>query len=469
MQSRIREHELIVRARPAVLTVGFETSSRFRLFGVALLLGALPVAIFWRAHLFFILDDWTELWMMSRYPFAHYLALPNGEQWFPFFHLIFYGLIKIVGQNYKWLVLVNCLGTGLNAFLFYLLCRRNFSGRLSLGLSLVYAVAAVHYATVWMAFYICMIMSLHFFLVSLLLTGRYLRRPSITALFGIGLCSGASVLSHNFSLMALLTIPLYALLVGGRNRQRAFWVLSATIFMVFLGFLIGYWQFAGLRAAESHNREIFSSLFERSYVYVWFLGSFSYPLRYALSAQFLEPVRAFLFSLFFLGPIAGIIIFKGKPQEKRLAVWALLLNALPMLLVSLVRHQMPLSVAGSSRYGIMTLVGALFLLGITWEILARMLWFWPVPQTLPAMGVLAAVISCQLLLSPIVLAPYRRFNQQVGICYSDLKAQGFLAAPREDNRLFCPEAHPFLTRGQAVDVQRFLCGKSDALSASPSP
>ncbi len=437
------------------LTECVETPSGFRLLGVALLLCTLPVAIFWRAHLFFILDDWSEVWMMSHYPFAQYLTLPDGEQWFPMFHLIFYPLIKIFGESYSWLILINCLATGLNAFLLYLLCRRHFSGRLSLGLSLIYAVAAVHYATVWMAFYICYIMSLGFFLISLLLTGRYLRRPSNLVLLGICLCSGASVLSHNYSLMSLPAIPLYALLLGGQNRQRAFWALSAAIFMVFVGFTIGYLQFAGVNAAQSQNRAILSGLLDPSYLYFWFLGSFSYPLRYTLSARYLEPARAFLFSLLLLVPMAGIIIFKGKREEKLLALWALLLNALPMLLVAMGRHQMSLTWAGSERYAVLTLVGAIFLVGIVWKILARTLTFRPVPQTLLAVGVLTVVIAGQLLPSPAILIVYRNHNRRTMNCYNDLKAQKFLSAPEEDKMLFCPEAHPFLTRGQAIEIQRF--------------
>lgn len=428
----------------------------FRLLAIAFLLCALPVAIFWRPHLFFIADDWTALWLMSQHPLAHYLTLPDGEQWFPLFHLVFYSLIKVFGEHYSWMVLINCLGTGLNAFLLYLFYRRHFSDRISLVLSLIYALAAVHYATIWMAFYICYILSLTFFLSALLLTDRYLRSPSFPVLLGIGLCSGASVLSHNYSLLALLAIPLYPVLVRGRNRKRAFWALSSMVFMVLLGFTVGYLHFAGAKAAEFHNREILSRFPGLSYLYYWFLGSFSYPMRYTFSARYLAPARAFLFSLLLLGPMAAIIIFKGKPEEKGLALWALLLNALPMLLVALARHQMPLQQAGSERYGVLTLVGALFLVGIAWTILARTVTYRPAQHSLLALGVLTAIILSQLLPSPDVLIPYREWNRQSIKRYSALKAQGFRATPEEAQALFLPGDHPWLTWGQAIAIHRYL-------------
>ena len=81
------------------------------------LLLAVPVLLFWRPYFFYIIDDWTALIQMVDYPFGQYLLTPDGEQWFPFFRLIFYGLVRLAGERYYLLVLVNCLGTGVNAFL----------------------------------------------------------------------------------------------------------------------------------------------------------------------------------------------------------------------------------------------------------------------------------------------------------------------------------------------------------------
>ena len=140
---------------------------------VLLVLLALPVIIFWRPVFFYILDDWTALIQMAERPFGQYLVTPDGEQWFPFFHLVYYGLVKIAGEHYSLLVLINCLGTGVNAFLLYNFFRRHWEPGLALTLSLLYAVAAVHHATAWNAFYFGYLMSLGFFLGALLLTDGY--------------------------------------------------------------------------------------------------------------------------------------------------------------------------------------------------------------------------------------------------------------------------------------------------------
>ena len=74
---------------------------------VLLVFLAAPVIIFWRPVFFYILDDWTALIQMAELPFSQYLLIPDGEQWFPFFHLLYYGLIKMAGEQYSLLVLIN--------------------------------------------------------------------------------------------------------------------------------------------------------------------------------------------------------------------------------------------------------------------------------------------------------------------------------------------------------------------------
>ena len=120
---------------------------------VLLVLLAVPVIIFWRPGFFYIIDDWTALIQMAERPFGQYLLTPDGEQWFPFFHLLYYGLVKIAGEQYSILVLINCLGTGVDAFLLYSFCRRHWEPGLALTLSLLYAISAAHHAIAWNAFY----------------------------------------------------------------------------------------------------------------------------------------------------------------------------------------------------------------------------------------------------------------------------------------------------------------------------
>ena len=136
--------------------------SEFSLFWVGFLLLAVPLAFYFRTDLFYLWDDWTELDLLTHKSFWQYLITPDGEIYFPFFHLIFYGLVKIAREKYWILVLVNCLGTGTAAYLLYLFLQRHFSVYLSLTFSLLYAGSALHQVTVWNAFYLCYILSLIF-------------------------------------------------------------------------------------------------------------------------------------------------------------------------------------------------------------------------------------------------------------------------------------------------------------------
>ena len=162
---------------------------------------------------------------MAERPFGQYLVTPDGEQWFPFFHLLYYGLVKIAGEKYSILVLINCLGTGVNAFLLYNFCRRHWEPGLALTLSLLYAMSAAHHAIAWNAFYFGYLLSLGFFLGALLITDRYLHAPSGGKLWGIGVCAALSILSHNYPLLGLLALPLYILIIG----ERVSWAPSGPL------------------------------------------------------------------------------------------------------------------------------------------------------------------------------------------------------------------------------------------------
>jgi hypothetical protein len=166
-----------------------------RPFLILLLLLSLPLIIFWKPIFFYMLDDWTALIAMVQYPFGQYLVTPDGEQWFPFFHLLYYGLVKIAGMHYSILVLINCLGTGVNAFLVYCFFRRHWAPGLALSLSIVYVMAALHHAIAWNAFYFGYALSLGMFLGALLLTDSYMHTPTKRKLWGIGLCAILSILS----------------------------------------------------------------------------------------------------------------------------------------------------------------------------------------------------------------------------------------------------------------------------------
>ena len=200
---------------------------------ILVLLGllALPVIIFWRPGFFYIIDDWTALIQMAERPFGQYLLTPDGEQWFPFFHLLYYGLVKIAGEQYSILVLINCLGTGVNAFLLYSFCRRHWEPGLALTLSLLYAMSAAHHAIAWNAF-----SRLSCQPGVLSGSAAYHRpvsaRPLGRQALGHRGCATLSILSHNYPLLGLLALPLYIIIMGEKVSWSAFWAVAGVVGLV---------------------------------------------------------------------------------------------------------------------------------------------------------------------------------------------------------------------------------------------
>jgi hypothetical protein len=106
----------------------------------------------------------------------------------------------------------------------------------------------------------------------------------------------------------------------------------------------------------------------------------------------------------------------GTPLERRLGLWALLLNALPFLMVSLGRYMFAYDYAFTARYVFFTLVGAMLLVGITWTILYRR-----VPAgiclRLSTFVIIAAMISGQILSMPFWQKSYLYLSRQALDCY----------------------------------------------------
>lgn len=425
---------------------------------VALALLALPLIIFWRPGYFYILDDWTALIQMVEKPWGQYLITPDGEQWFPFFHLVYYGLVKLAGEHYDLLVFINCLGTGVNAFLLFLFFRRHWSLGESLVLSLWYAGAAVHHAIAWNSFYVGYLLSLAFFLGALLLTDRYLRSPSVLLLSGIGLCAGLSLLSHNYPLVGLLALPLYVLLLGDdTGARRRFWVLTGVIGLVYLVFTGGYLICAGGAAATSHNVQLFAGLPGPAYLVHLCYGAVLAPFFYLFWGHYHFPVAAYVAGVALLGSSLTVVWRWGAAPEKRLAAWALLANALPFVLVSLTRYPRSVNQAFVARYGIFTLIGALLVVGTAWRVLAarypRRKWTYSL-----ALGLVAVTAWGQLFSLPRWTQKYRDMSRAARNCYALLNhdARAGRMISREDFQKFCPTAHPAITRSQAMAIHRFL-------------
>ena len=195
--------------------------------GILLLFLVIPIILFWRRDLFFIRDDWSLLHLMVDTNLWVYIRMADGEVLMPVTRFIYYILIHLFGIHYEWLILINCLLTGLNGFLLYLIFKSHFKPNLALALSLLYVVTAVHSATVQMAFYICAILCLSFFLLSLLFTQIYIRRPSDHELTGDWfICLALSELLEFFLIGNLDLAHLRRLVLGGRDKTASFGVDS---------------------------------------------------------------------------------------------------------------------------------------------------------------------------------------------------------------------------------------------------
>jgi hypothetical protein len=426
---------------------------------VLLLLLALPVLIFWKPGFFYILDDWTALIQMAERPFGQYLVTPDGEQWFPIFHLLYYGLVKIAGERYSLLVLINCLGTGVNAFLIYNFFRRHLEPGLALTLSLLYVIAAAHHATAWNAFYFGYLLSLGFLLGALLLTDGYLRAPSGGKLWGIGLCAALSILSHNYPLLGLLALPLYVLLMGEKVSWGAFWAVAGVVGLVYVMFALGYFRFAGFSAAASRNFQVFSSLPGPAYLLHILCGALVSPFLYLFWGHYHFPIPAYIAGVALLTASLAAIWFWGGKADKRLALWALSANVLPFFLVSLTRYQRSVSQAFVARYDIFTLIGALLLIGIAWRLLAARM---PSRRLAGALGgvILAVMVWGQFFSLPLWTAKYLEMSRLAKKCYVMLNhgTSASQSMPAEEYGKFCPDAHPTITPGQARAIRRLLGG-----------
>jgi hypothetical protein len=425
-----------------------KTETVFPVYIIFLTLLLIPVAFYWRYDLFFLWDDWTELDFIAHNNFAKYLVMPNGEIFFPFFHLIFYALVKFVGEYHGFFVLVNCLGTGVAAFLIYLFFRNHLSSNLALLLSLLYAGSAVHPAIAWNAFYLCYILCLIFFMAALLLTDSYRRSPSYMALWGIGLFSWLSIHSHNYTLLALLVLPIYVLFMGGVKSMRKAVYLAGVLGILLLSFVGEYLAFAGIKSTTFFNQSVLSTVPDYTFFTFWICGAFLSPVYFLFGGHFQVPLLAVIFGNLLLGVCILVIWVMGTPLERRLGLWALLLNALPFLMVSLGRYMFTYDYAFTARYVFFTLVGAMLLVGITWTILSRRI---PAGNFLRllAFGIIAVMISSQIFTMPCWQKGYLHMSRKALDCY---EAAECLV---NDGVLLVNPQHP-LEASQVNAIRQFL-------------
>jgi len=427
---------------------GQKTETVFPVYIIFLTLLLVPAAFYWRYDLFFLWDDWTELDFIAHNNLTTYLVMPNGEIFFPFFHLIFYALLKFVGEYHGFFVLVNCLGTGVAAFLIYLFFKNHLSPNLALLLSLLYAGSAVHPAIAWNAFYLCYILCLIFFMAALLLAGSYIQSPSYKALWGIGLCAWLSIHSHNYTLLALLALPLYVIFMGGAQSMRKTLSLAGVIGIVLLSFAGEYLTFAGIKSTTFFNQSVLSTVPDYTFFTFWFCGAFLSPVYFLFGGHFQVPLLTVMIGTLLLGFCILVIWVMGTPRERRLGLWALLLNALPFLMVSLGRYTFAYEYAFTARYIFFTLVGGMLLVGITWTILARR-----VPagnfSRLLAFGIMAVMISGQIFTMPFWQIGYLHMSRKALSCYQ--AEEGLI----NDGLLLVNPQHP-LGASQVSAIRQFL-------------
>ena len=437
--------------------------TNIRQLGILLLFLIIPVILFWNRDIFFILDDWSLLHLMVGNNLWVYSRMPDGEIFMPVTRVAYYILIHLFGANIKWLILVNCLLTGLNAFLVYLIFKGHFKPNLALALGILYAVAAVHSATAQMAFYICAILCLSFFLLSLLFTQNYIRRPSTMTLLAIGLCAWLSVNSWNFSLLGIWTLPIYAALFGRAGAKRQLVRLSAVIGLVFLCFTAEYFMFNGLAGATSCNPKLFSQLFSFSYFGHWVVGSFLAPVDFLFGVECRWRTKIVI-GLAILLSTVGLIMWAGNRSERKMCLWGLVVNALPFLLVSLARHHFHYAQAFSDRYGIFTIIGALFILGAAWQIIAAKMPVRLSPHVVLPLAILAVMIWGQVHTLSETGRSYLQLSQEAKLRYDYLRddeVRAKLSAAAENEKLFFNQnqpiaVHPFLNNGHAVAIYEYL-------------
>ncbi len=421
-----------------------------------LLLMALPLLLFWRSGFFYMIDDWTTLIQIVEHPFWPYLVQPDCENWFPFFHLVYYGLVQIAGENYDFLVLFNCLVAGVNAVLVFFFFRRHWDFGLALILSLVYAGDAAQHGTIWNAYYLCYLLCLGFFLGALLVTDAYRRAPSRGKLAAIGLLSLLSALSHNYLLVGLAALPLYVILVG-EARKKSWLPLGFTVGVVYLLFALGYLHFAGKVAASFHNQAILAALPGWGYLRHLLNGAYLAPFFYLFWGYFHFPVWAIVAGVILAVLSAALIWWRGDRPERRLALWALLANGLPFLLISLARYQRSIYQAFVARYLSFTLIGALLLVGTAWGVLNRRYepgkW-----GRVAAATLLVVFVYGQLFSLPLWRQDYLEISRTAVFAYRQLGSpEGDPAAVTpEIFAKFCPGAYTSLTRSQVTAVRRLL-------------
>jgi hypothetical protein len=160
------------------------------------------------------------------------------------------------------------------------------------------------------------------------------------------------------------------------------------------------------------------------------------------------PLLAVIVGILLLGSCILVIGVMGTPLERRLGLWALLLNALPFLMVSLGRYTFTYDYAFTARYVFFTLVGAMLLVGLAWTILARRVPAGNFRRRL-AFGIIAVMIFGQIFTMPCWQKGYLQMSRKALTSYQ--AAESLV----NDGLLLVNPQHP-LAASQVSAIRKFL-------------
>ena len=431
-----------------------------RAWGVNALFLILPVVLMWRPGFFYIQDDWILLLKLATHPFWDYVLSPDSEHWMPLFQLVYAGLVRLAGQDgYGWLVLLNCLVCGLNARLAGALLARWAGGGVGLTLGLLYACLAANTYMAYTAQALNIALSLTFFFTALLAADDHLHHPRPASLAVVGLAGLAVASINQFTLPAFAALPLYGFFAAPERARRAAWPLGLVVAGVYACYVTAYLHFAGPAAASIHNHELLSGPPGPGYPLHLLYAAYLSPFFYLFWGHYHFPVWVYPPAVALLAASLVAVRLWGRPAERRLALWALLMSTMPFWVASLMRYKLSVNQAFVPRYTLYTELAALLVIALAW-LSVRRRWpgaAWP---TRLAGGLLIFFLAAQLNALPLWTQRYQREAAMARAYFEGIPASVAAGGPERDARqMFIPARQAGLTLQEKAAIHRLVTGR----------
>ena len=213
------------------------------------------------------------------------------------------------------------------------------------------------------------------------------------------------------------------LFMGGVKARSKALSLAGVLALLLLVFAWEYLTFAGLKSTTFFNQGVLSTVPDYTFFTFWICGAFLSPIYFLFGGHFQIPLLAVIVGILLFGFCILVIGVMGTSRERRLGLWALLLNALPFLMVSLGRYMFTYDYAFTARYVFFTLVGAMLLVGITWTILSRRVPAGNFRRRL-AFGIIAVMISGQIFTMPCWQKGYLQMSRKALNSYQAAESSG---------------------------------------------